>query len=105
MHNVHRVDLLDSGDDLVKEKTSLMLLHSTIGYNVVKELATRSVLHDQVQLPSRLYDLVELNDVRMPNQLEDMNLSRNAFYISHLYDTFFLQDLHSHALASEDVSA
>jgi hypothetical protein len=101
--NVHRMDLFDSSEDLMKKNTGLWLFQATFGHNIIKDFSARCVFHDQIQLPSRLNDLVQLHDVWMSDQLQDMYFSCYALHISYFHDTLFLQDLYSNALPSQDV--
>ncbi len=39
----------------------------------------------------------------MPYKLENVNLARNSLYISHIYDSIFLEDFNSNFLACEDM--
>jgi hypothetical protein len=74
-------------------------------HNVIKKLSTTSVLHDQVQLSRCLDDFIKLYNVRMPDQLQNMDLSRYPLDICKFHDPLLLKHFHSHSLASEDVSA
>jgi hypothetical protein len=103
--DVHCMYLLDSCNDLMEKAAGLGLLHSAIGHDVIEELATGGVLHDQVKLPSRLNDLIELHDVGMPYKLEDVHLSGHALHICNLLDAVLFEDLHRDSLAGENMSA
>jgi hypothetical protein len=89
----------------MEKAASLRLRRSTICNNVVKQLATAGVLHDQVQLSRRLNDFVQLDDVRMPDELEYVDLSCNPLHVCNLHDALLLKHLHSNSFASEDVSS
>ena len=67
MDDIELVEILDTSDDLMKELTSLRLLHSLVGHVIVKQLSTLSVLHDKVQLFRSLDDLVKLDNIWMPD--------------------------------------
>ena len=58
------------------------------------------MLHDQVEPFLCLNDLVELDNVRMPYYLEDMNLSCDSFYITDISNFPLLQNLDRHLLLS-----
>ena len=45
---------------------------------------------------SIMYYFIELNNVRMPNDLENINLSGDSFYVSLLYNLVFIQHLYCH---------
>jgi len=100
MHSVH---LVDPSNDLVEEACCLWLLHASIGNNVVEELPSTCILHDQIELPSRLYDLVKLNYMRMPDEFENVDLTSNALDVSNLNDPLLLQDLDSNSLPGQNM--
>ena len=52
-----------------------------------------------------LDDLIQLNDVRMPDQLQNLNLPRNPLNIALIVDLVLLKDLDGHLLPSRDVDA
>ena len=47
-------------------------------------------------MPGSLNDLIELDDVWMPDQLEDMDLAGNPLYIRDVADAALLEDFYSH---------
>jgi hypothetical protein len=95
------MDLFESSYDLLEKLACFLLLHTTICHNVIKQLASRSVLHDQIQLSPSFDDFIQLYYVWMLNQLQNMNLSRNTFNIGHLNDPLLFQDLYRHTLTCE----
>eukprot|EP00429_Kryptoperidinium_foliaceum_P018166 CAMPEP_0176041802 /NCGR_PEP_ID=MMETSP0120_2-20121206/20739_1 /TAXON_ID=160619 /ORGANISM="Kryptoperidinium foliaceum, Strain CCMP 1326" /LENGTH=312 /DNA_ID=CAMNT_0017375211 /DNA_START=436 /DNA_END=1371 /DNA_ORIENTATION=+ len=105
VHDVHGVDLLDTGYDLVEEATRLRLLDAPVRNDVIEQLVPGRVLHDQVQLAARLNNLEQLDDVWMPDQLQDVDFARHPLDIGNLLDTVFLQDFDRDARSGEDVSA
>jgi len=105
VHNVHHVDLLHTSSDLVEEAASLGFGHAATGYNEVEQLTTTSILHDEVELPARFYNLVQLNNVWVPDELQYMNLTSNPFYISYLDDPLLFQHLHCNSFTSQNVGA
>ena len=48
---------------------SLRLLNALILDDIIKEFAAIGILHNQVELLGRLYDLIKLDDVWMSNHL------------------------------------
>ena len=74
-------------------------------YNIVKELSSRCVLHDEIQLLLSLNNFVELDHLRMLHNLEDMYFSGNPFNISNIYDLALLQDFYSNFSLCENVHA
>ncbi len=73
--------------------------------NVLKQLSPGSVLHDEVELLGCLDDLVKLNDVGVPNQLQDVDFSGNSLDVRDLGNHVLLQDFHCHFFACENVDA
>ena len=105
MHDSELVDVLDAGDDLLEEAAALGLLDARLLDDVVEKLAAVRVLHDEVQLLGRLDDLVELDDVRVADHLQDLDLAGHALHVRHLADAVLLEDLHGHLLARQLVRA
>jgi hypothetical protein len=105
MDNVHEVDLIQPCYDLVEEPASLFLWHPATCHNVVEQFTTAAILHDQVELPRSFNDLIQLDHMWMPDELEDMNLASDPLHISYIHDAFLLQYLHSNLLTSENVSS
>ena len=66
---------------MLKEFASLFLFKPLPFHNVVKKLTTAGILHNQKELPVRLYDLIQLDYVWMPHNLENLNLSGHSFNI------------------------
>eukprot|EP00437_Effrenium_voratum_P067494 CAMPEP_0181504056 /NCGR_PEP_ID=MMETSP1110-20121109/57287_1 /TAXON_ID=174948 /ORGANISM="Symbiodinium sp., Strain CCMP421" /LENGTH=121 /DNA_ID=CAMNT_0023632881 /DNA_START=326 /DNA_END=688 /DNA_ORIENTATION=- len=105
MNDIHPMDLLNPGHDLVKEAACLSFFHPALGHDVVKQLPTGTILHDEIQLTWCLYDLVELNYVRMLHQFEDVNFPGNSFHISNIHNSLLLENLHRHLLARKNVGS
>lgn len=56
-------------------------------------------------MPCSLDYLIQLYDAGMPNQLQNVYLPRDTFYIGHIDDLLLDQNLDGHALASHNVDA
>lgn len=69
MNNVEFGHVLNTREQLLKEAASLFLLDALMLHDVVEELATRGVLHDEVELLLSFDDLVEVDDVRVVHHL------------------------------------
>jgi hypothetical protein len=67
--NVQLVDILNAGVYLLEKLAGLVLLQTSVCYDIVEELTSTGVLHDEVQLLGRFNDLIELNDVWVTDQL------------------------------------
>ena len=73
--------------------------------DVVKELASWYVFGDQVELTRSLDNFIQLDDVRVPSQLEDLDLSGHTLNV-HVFDNFVLfKDLYSHFFSCQVVRA
>lgn len=105
MHNVKLVDVLDSGDYLLKVLARLILIDSCLLDNVVEELSAICVLHNQVQLLWSLNDFIKLNYIRMSNQLQYMDLPRYPFDVGNVGDSLFLEDFNSDLVSGENMRA
>jgi len=71
--------------------------------DVVKEFAIGAVLHNEIQLSLGFNNLVELNDVWMPNFFQNFNLPRDALYVFFLFDAGLFKDFDSDKFLSEGV--
>ena len=105
MDDVEFVDVLDAGDDLLEEATGFFFLDASVSDNVVVELTSTRIFRDQIELLRRLYDLVKLHDVRVPDDLQDVDLSGHSLHVRHVRDPVLLQDLHGHLLSRQNVRA
>ena len=63
--------------------------------DVVKQFSTITVLHDHIKLFFGFDDLIELNDIWMPDFLENFYLSSNTFHILLIVDFVLLENLDS----------
>jgi hypothetical protein len=78
-------------------------LYSPASDDIIEELTTRSILHDEIQLPRSLDDLIQLHYMLVPNEFQDVNLPSHSLDICDIDDPLLLKHLHSHLLASENV--
>lgn len=95
--------LLQPCDDLVEKAASLWLWNATFCNNVIKEFSTARVFHDEIQLAASFNDFIELDNVRVPDQFQDVDLTSDTFYISNFQDTLFLQNLDGYSLACQNM--
>ena len=63
------MEVLHSSYNLMEKLESLRLLNALILDDIIKEFAAIGILHNQVELLGRLYDLIKLDDVWMSNHL------------------------------------
>jgi hypothetical protein len=69
MDDVELVQVLNPRNDLLVELAGFFVGELGVLDDVVEELPAAGVLHDQVELLGGFNDLVELDYVRMPDQL------------------------------------
>lgn len=97
------VQVLDAGDELPEELAGLMLLQPFLFYDHLEELPLGHVLHHQEELLWSLNYLVQLNDVWVPDLLQNVDFSSDPLDIGHVGDPTLLKHLHSHSLTSDRV--
>jgi len=101
------VKVLDSGDELTVKFGRLLLGQARVTHYVVEELATICILHYHEKLLLCLDDLyirqlkgrtdgwtylVELDDVRVADLLQNFDLAGDALNVFLVVDLLFLQD-------------
>ena len=69
-------------NDLSEDSASILSLHAAMADQIVKQLATGGVLHDQHQLSRGVNDLVQPGDVWVVQRLEDVHLTHKLLSIS-----------------------
>jgi len=62
-------------------------------YNIVEEFTILAVLHDEEELTLSLNDLVQLDDVGMPDLLEDLDLAADSLNVFLVFNSWFLKNL------------
>ena len=94
----------------MEEFTGLLLLDPSshtpvllLLYDVVEQLAIADILHHQEQLLRGFDDLVQLDDVGMPYELENVNLPTHPLHVNYVNDAILLEHLDSYLLAREGV--
>jgi hypothetical protein len=86
VHNAQLSKVSNCRYQLLKQPTSLLFFEFVLAGDVAEELAIAAVLHNYVQAGRRLNDLVHLNNVRMSDDLEDVDFSRYSLYIVYFSD-------------------
>ena len=99
------VQILDAGEDLVEKATSFAVLQATLLHNVVKKFAAAGVLHDEEKLLRGLYDLVQLDDVGVADDLQNVDLSHDPRDVGLVLDLVLLEDLDRDLLLGQLVNA
>lgn len=95
------MDILDSTDDLLEYSAGIPFVHPLLLHDVVEQFPALHVLHHQEEMFGRFDDLVQLDDVGMPDELEDMDLPRDPLHIGYIDNFILLQDLDGHFFASQ----
>lgn len=83
------MNILDPRDKLREEFTGLAFFDSGILDDVVEELSSVRIFHDQIKLLMSLDDFIELNDARMSHEFENVNLAGHTLDISYIFDSIF----------------
>lgn len=105
--NISRVERRISG---VKKKAYLMeKVPRLVGWqttsrdDVIEELAARDELHDDKNIRRSVDHFIEADDVRMRAHFEDVDLAADLLGHLHVLDLAFVQNLHRHLQACDDV--
>ena len=69
MNDFEFVAVFDTADDLVEHFAGLIFVHAFLFDNVVEKLALAQKLHHQEQVFRRLDDFVQLDNVRVADEL------------------------------------
>jgi hypothetical protein len=70
---------------LLKDLASLLLIHTLLANDIVEELSSLHVLHDQKQVFGSFDDLIKLNDVGMADQFEDVYFSGHSLHVCYIH--------------------
>ena len=79
----------------MEEFHSLWLFDSLILNYVLEKLATASVFHYQVKLLWSFYNFIKLDNVRMPNQLKDVDFSGYSLNVGNVLNFVFFKYFNS----------
>lgn len=99
MDDIQPMNILYPADQLMKHFARLLLTDSFILDYIVEQLAVLDVLHHEEQLLGCFDNLVELDDIGMPNELQNVYLSRHALHICNVHYLILFQDLYGYDLA------
>ena len=97
MDDVELMEVFNTSDDLVEEFEGLRLLNTLVLHDIVEELTSIRIFHDQIELLWRLNDFVKLDDVWVSNHFENMDFSRNSFNIINILDLVFFENFNRHS--------
>ena len=93
MDNSELMQVLDTTYDLLEEVRRFILLELLFLNDVVEEFASTDVFHNKKELLGRLYYFEKLYNVRMPNELENIDLPCDSEHVCILNDLPFLENL------------
>ena len=82
MDDAELMEVLHAADDLLEELAGFSLLQLLFLYDIVEKLAATDKLHDKEELLRRLNDFEQLDDVRVPDQLQNIDLTSDSLYVS-----------------------
>lgn len=74
-------------------------------YDVVEQLSARSIFGDEVEMSRILYDLIQLYDVGMPDQLQNLYFPRDSFNVVVIDYLLFLEDLDGDSFLGRQMDA
>ena len=84
---------------------SIFLSDALAIYDVLEELAASCVLHDQIQLLARLYDLVQLDDCGMSHDFQDVYFTGHSLDVMYIDYLVFFQDFDGNFFPGEAMCA
>lgn len=90
MHDAELVQVFNTTNYLLEKPTCFHFLELLLLNDIVKELTTADVLHDQKQLLGCLDDFKKLNNIGVSYHLQDVDLPRYSLHIRILYYLTFL---------------
>lgn len=93
MHDPQLVKVLNSALDLLEKLTRLGLGQLLLVDDVLEELAAAHILHNQEELLRRLDYFKQLDDVGVPDHLQDFDLPAHSLNVCLLDDLALFKDL------------
>lgn len=99
MNDVVPMAIVDAGDDLLEEASSVRLLQLAVLDDIVEQFAARHVLHDHENVGRCADHLVQFDDVRVTEQLQVLNLAPDLADYVQVFDLLTVQNLDGHLVA------
>lgn len=96
MDHINFVNVFNSSQDLLEEFAGLLFSNLLLLHNVIKQFPSTSVLHYQIQLARGLDDLIQLDNIRMPQFFQNLNFLGNPHYIRVILDLCFFENFNGH---------
>ena len=105
MTNTELMNVVYTGNELLKVLTRRFFGQSRLLYDQLKEFASICEFHHEVQVFFSLDNLVDLHDVRVVQLLQNLDLSADALDVFLVFDLRLFENLDRHFLTSQDVRA
>ena len=105
MDNVELVHVLNAGKNLLVELAGFVFLQLRVLHDVVEKFATTRVFHNEIKLLWRFYNFIKLNDVRMADHFQDVDLSGDSFDVRYICNPFLFKNLDRNFLPGQSVGA
>jgi hypothetical protein len=105
VHDIQPADVFNASNNLLEESTGLLLLDPLYLHNVVEKLASTCIFHNKIEFFLRLNDFIKLYNLRVSNDLENVNFSGNSLNIRHIANFAFFKNFNSDFFLSQGVSA
>lgn len=102
MNNLVSMTILNGTDDLLEKPPGLTLLHPSLVHYILEQLLPRIFYHHD-DIRGRGDDFVELDDVRMSQDFEVLDLTFYAGGHVHVLDLPAVDDLHGDLVAGHRV--
>lgn len=99
------MQVLNTRKNLVEKTACFLVWQAFLFYDVVKEFTTWHKLHNQEELPRRLDDFVQLDNIRVSDNFKNLYFSHHSRNIGLVFNFVFLQNLDGHFFLSEHVGA
>ena len=105
VNDVVTVAIFHAGDDLLEEPPGVVLLQLAVLNDVVEEFSAGDVFHHHEDVGGRGDDLIELNDVRMSEQLQVLNFPPDFSHHVQVFDFLPVEDLDGHFVSGHLMEA
>lgn len=97
------VDVLDAGDELLVHAAGRLLVEALMRHNIIEELTVLTILHDEEKLTFSFNDFKQLDYIRVPHLLQDLDLPRYPLDVLLVLDSRLLEYLNGHLLVCKSV--
>ena len=103
MDNAKLSKVCESRDELLEQLAGFFLLELVLAGDKTEQLAIATVLHDKEEFVRRLNSLVQLDDVRMADHFQNVDLARDTLHVVNISDLAFVEDLNGYFLVGQHV--